>query len=479
MAQSATATDISARNQMSTGKVVAYSLGDVGNNLSFLMTSNFLMVYLTDIVGISAAMAGTIYAITKIWAGATDLVAGNTVDKTNTKWGRLRPWVLFGSLPLAMVLVGLFSVPGSLSDMGKLAWVFAFDAAFQLCYSFVNIPYGSLSAAMTQHPIDRARLSGARSIASSVTGVVLSFVVSPQFQGIQGLKGDALDAVRLKFTITTLILACVAIVMYVLCFLNTRETVKKPPVKSRLSTTFKMVGKNPPLLVLCLAALFLLSAMFTMNAVSVYYVRNVLGNASFYTILMIAQSVGTISSASLVPTLARRLGKRMAYLVMATIVVIGYVIVFFAPGGSWVGGAIAFLVFGFGVGGTNTLMFAMQADTVDYGQWKTGVRSEGGAYSILSFTRKCGQGIGGAVGAGILQMFGYSAAVIAQKSGADFDKAIQGIRLAAGLAPAVLGIVAALVIFFYPLNEKKYAEIVEDLRVRQEEMDKAQGAQPA
>ena len=124
--------------------MVSYALGDVANNLAFQMTSMFLMVYMTDIVGLSAAAAGTIYAVTKVWAGVADLVAGSTVDKANTKWGRLRPWILWGSTPLAITLVLLFSTPAGLTPTQAFVWVLLLDAAFQLAHSFVNIPYGSL-----------------------------------------------------------------------------------------------------------------------------------------------------------------------------------------------------------------------------------------------------------------------------------------------------------------------------------------------
>src|SRR3954454_14133314 len=162
----------STTDRLSRGRVVGYSLGDVANNVSFQMTSLFLMAYMTDIAGVPAAIAGTIYGVTKVWAGVTDLVAGNTVGRKETKWGRLRPWLVWVSPFLSISLVLLFSTPAGLSTTATVAWILLFDAAFQLCYSFVNIPYGSLSAAMTQNTVDRSRLAGARSIAASVTGVI-------------------------------------------------------------------------------------------------------------------------------------------------------------------------------------------------------------------------------------------------------------------------------------------------------------------
>lgn len=187
--------------------MISYSFGDVANNLSFQMTSMFLMMYMTNIAGVSAAMAGTIYGVTKIWAGFTDLFAGSMVDKPRTKLGTLRPWLMWVSPVIAIVFVLLFSNPLGLTGTAIVAWVLLFDAAFQLAYSFINIPYGSLAAAMTQDGVDRARLSGARSIASSVTGVALSWVVAPVFNQYKQINLQApenaatLDEARMKFTV--------------------------------------------------------------------------------------------------------------------------------------------------------------------------------------------------------------------------------------------------------------------------------------
>ena len=440
---------------LSGGKVVSYALGDVANNLSFQMTSMFLMVYMTEIAGVSAAMAGTIYGVTKVWAGFCDLLAGQTVDRANTRWGRLRPWILFGSTPLAIVFVLLFSTPAGLGATATVAWILLLDAAFQLAYSFVNIPYGSLSAAMTQDAVDRSKLSGARSIASAMTGVALSAIIAPQFSDVSG------DDVRLKFTLTTAALGVLAVVLYLICFANTREVVPRGAGKISLGRTMGMVKQNGPLLILCLGAFFLLAAMFTMNAVGMYYARYVLGNAGWFTLLMLAQTVGTIAVASFVPAITVRFGKRNGYVVCSAIAVVAYLIIYFVPAGSLPVALVAWFLFGVGSGGTNALMFSMQADTVDYGEWKTGVRAEGGSYSILSFIRKCGQGLGGWAGAFVIGLFGYVAKAPTQST-----EALQGIRLATGIVPAVLAVAATLVMLRYPLSMARHREIVEELNER-------------
>ena len=447
--------EVAATGKMPTPRVQSYALGDVANTLSVLMTSMFLMVFMTEIAGVSAGIAGTIYGVTKIWAGISDLLAGQTVDRADTRWGRLRPWILFGSTPLAVFFVLLFSTPAGLSPTMTVAWILLFDAAYQLMYSFVNIPYGSLSAAMTQDPVDRSKLSGARSIASSVTGVILSFFVAPQFQDTTS------DNIRLKFTLSCLALGVIAVVLYLICFANSREVVPRSQGQISFRSTFRMIGKNKPLLILCLGAFFLLAAMFTMNAVAMYYAIYVLGNAGWFAYLMLAQTVGTILIASLVPAITIRLGKRNGYVLSAVLAVLGYAVILFLPSGNLPIAIVAWFLLGLGTGGTNALMFSMQADTVDYGEWKTGVRAEGGSYSILSFIRKVGQGIGGWAGMAVIGAFGY----VAQAPDQSAD-ALQGIRYATGLVPAALAIVALLVMLMYPLGAELHARVVAELNER-------------
>lgn len=448
-------TEPSTTDMLPRRRVLGYAMGDVANNVAFQMTSLFLMVYMTDIAGVSAAIAGVIYGVTKVWAGVTDLVAGNTVGRKQTRHGRLRPWLIGVSPFLAIALVGLFSTPASLGPMATVAWILLFDAFFQLCYSFVNIPYGSLSAAMTENATDRSRLSGARSIGSSVTGVVLSLVLSPQFEA------TTTDDIRLKFTIATLVLAALALVFYWICFRTTKEVVPAGTGTVTLRTTLAMVRQNRPLLLLCAGALFLLGGSFTMNAVMMYYARDVVGGAGYFTLLFLLQTVGTILAASLIPRISDRVGKRNGYLALAMFAVAGLVLVGLTPTGNLPMALFAFFLYGIGFGGTNALMFSMQADTVDYGEWRSGTRAEGGSYSILSFVRKTGQGIGGFLGGAIIGAFGYVSGAPDQT-----EMAVQGIKVAAGWTPAVLCLIAVLIMAFYPLTVEEHRGIVQELHKR-------------
>jgi glucuronide carrier protein len=435
------------------GQYLGYAAGEVANNLTFSMVSAFLLIYYTDVAGISAATAGTLFLVARIWGGATDLFAGNRVDATSTRWGRFRPYLLFGSVPLLALLVAMFSIPGGLSTDAKIAWALVSYLLFQLAYSFVNIPYGSLGAAMTQDPAERARFSAGRVVAASVTILLIAVVVSPQISG----SGD----LQRSLTITTIVFAVIGLALYLWCFATTREAVEREEKSASVRETAAMMRRNRPLVLLCASSLLFLTGLFSIQTVGVYYARDVLGNADLYIAMTLVQTVGMIAAAVVVPKAVDAIGKRRAYIIAGVIGAAAGVAVAVAPGSAPAIGIAAFGVLGLGLGAINTLIFALQPDTVEYGEWKSGVRAEGGSYSVLSFTRKAGQGVGGAAAAYTIGLGGYVSGAASQS-----DAALTSIRIAAGGLPAAVILAAAGVMLAYPLSEKALRGIVAELAER-------------
>jgi len=432
---------------------LGYASGDAANNLTFSMASAFLLIYYTDVAGISAATAGTLFLVVRVWAGVTDLVAGRRVDETNTRWGRFRPYVLLASAPLLLLLVALFSIPAGLSAGGKVAWAYISYALFSLGYSFVNIPYGSLAAAMTQEPDERAKLSTGRIVAASLTILLIAVVVSPQISG----SGD----LQRSLTVTTLIFAIAGMALYLWCFSTTRETVARGAATVSLRDTASMMRHNRPLVVLCGSSLLFLTGMFSLQTVGVYYARDVLGNADLYIVMTILQTIGMIAAAAIVPKAVEAVGKKRTY-VFAGLVAAGAGLGLALAPGSTPAIALGFFgLLGVGLGLINTLIFAFQADTVDYGEWKSGVRAEGGSYAVLSFTRKAGQAIGGAAAAYTIGLGGYISGATTQTK-----SAVRSIRLAAGVVPTAVILVATAVMLGYPLTEKAFRRIVAEIAQR-------------
>jgi glucuronide carrier protein len=432
---------------------IGYASGDVANNLTFSMASLFLLIYYTDVAGISASTAGTLFLVVRVWGGITDLVAGRAVDETNTRWGRFRPYLVFASPPLLLLLVALFSIPGGLSDGAKVLWAFASYGLFSLAYSFVNIPYGSLGAAITQDPDERAKLSTARIMAASLTILLIAFVVAPQVSGARDLQRS--------LTVTTIVFAIVGMALYLLCSATSRERVVRSAAKVSLRDTLGMLRHNRPLVILCVSSLLFLTGMFALQTVGVYYARDVLGDADLYIAMTIVQTVGMIAAAAVVPKAVQALGKKRAYLLSGAVGAAAGLGLAVAPGSAPAVGLALFAVLGFGLGVINTLIFAFQADTVDYGEWKSSVRAEGSSYAVLSFTRKAGQGVGGAAAAYTIGLGGYVSGAATQTTGA-----VRSIRIAAGLVPAVAILAAIGVMLAYPLTEKAFRQMVAEIAQR-------------
>jgi glucuronide carrier protein len=429
------------------GQYLGYAAGDAANNLTFSLASAFLLIYYTDVAGIAAATAGTLFLIIRIWGGVTDLVAGRIADATSTRWGRFRPYVLFASIPLLLLNVALFTIPSGLSPGTKVIYAYLSYALFSLAYSFVNIPYGSLSAAMTQLPEERAKLSTARMVASSLAILLIAVVVSPQIQRAANLQTT--------LTVITVAFGVLGFVLYLVTFLTSRESVQRTAGKVSLGQTLAMLRVNRPLVVLCASTVLCLSGMFSLQTVGVYYARDVLNDASLYIALTVAQNLGMIVSALALPAIMAVVGKKGGFLAGGVVAAVGGAGLAVAPGAlPWLAIA-AFGVLGIGLGVTNTLIFAFQADTVDYGEWRSGVRAEGSSYAVLSFTRKAGQGVGGALAAYTIGIGGYVSGGSTQT-----DAAVTSIRVAAGAVPAALIIGAVLVMMAYPLTEAAFRGMV-------------------
>lgn len=442
-----------AAGRLRLSQLVGYGAGDAANNLAFSMTSMFLLLYYTDVVGISAAAAGTLFLVVRVWDAFADVFAGRQIDRTMTRWGKFRPFILFGSLPLLLLSMATFTVPGGLGGTGKLVYAYVTYAALGLAYSLVNIPYGSLASAMTQVPNERAKLASFRMAGTALTIIMLSLVVAPQIKHAANLQQS--------LTLTTGLFVVVGFGLYLLVFRTARENVVRDVAHVSLRQSLGTLKGNRPLLMLCLSALAFLTGMFTLQTLQAYYARDVLGDANYFIVLTVVSTGLMIVVAPVVPRLARSLGKKWSYVLAGSLSVVAGVGIALTPP-SAPGVAIGFFaLYGVGLAAVNTLMFALEADTVEYGEWRSGVRTEGTTYAMFSFTRKVGQAVGGAAAAYGLGLAGYVA-----KAHHQAPATLDGVRHLAGFVPAAFIAVGVLVMVFYPLTEKLHARMVSEVAER-------------
>jgi glucuronide carrier protein len=432
---------------------VGYAGGDFANNLTFSLTSLFLLVYYTDVAGIAAGAAGAVLVVARIWGAFTDVLAGRVVDRTHTRWGKFRPYFLFGGPPLMLITVALFTVPGGLSEGGTLAYAYVTYMLFYLVYSFLNIPFGSVAGVMSQLPDERAKLSSARTVGAALAIILLAFVVAPQLTRSGNLHRS--------LTVTTIVFAVVGVGLYLTLFATSREKVERDTGAVSLRQTFSTVRENRPLVLLCASALFVLTGMFTLQTLQVYYARDVLGNADYVIVLTVVSIGGMFITAPLLPRIVRAFGKKRAYVVCGVITVVGSVGIALSPPSIPVLAFISFAVYGVGLAVVQALMWTLEADTVEYGEWKSGARTEGSNYALLSFARKVGQGIGGGIAAWGIGFGGYAAGAATQST-----RALDTIRWVTGGAPAVFVGIGAVIMLAYPLTEQRFQELVSEVALR-------------
>jgi len=438
--------------------IIGYGAGDAANNLAFTTATMFLLVYYTDVAGISAAAAGTLLLAVRIFDAFADVLAGRIVDRTYSKrFGKFRPFIMFGSIPLLLLSVATFSVP-QLGESGSLLYAYVTYAALGLAYSLVNIPYGSLAGAMTQDPGDRAKLGSARMIGALLVGSSLGIFVAPL------VKPGAAD-LQATFTTLTLVFVVIGAVLYFFTALTAKERVHRAVPNVTFKQSMDTLKGNKPLLMLCLSSFFFLTGYLALTSVQLYYLRDVLGRLDLYPVLSIIQLVLTFVLSAFMPRLVRSAGKKRVYIVSSLVSAAGGAIVFFTPASQvWIGFS-GLVISVTGVLAVNIVVWALEADTVEYGEWKTGVRTEGITYALFSFTRKTGQAVGGALAAYALALGGY-------KSGAaQTAEAVLGIQVAAGALPAVMTLLAVLVMAKYKLTDTMHAQILADITARRESGD--------
>ena len=436
--------------------IIGYGLGDVANNFAFAMGALFLLSYYTDVAGISAAAAGTLLLVVRIFDAFMDVLAGRVVDKTTTRWGKFRPFLLLGAIPLMFFGVLVFSVPAEYTSTEKLVYAYVTYALLGVAYSFVNIPYGSLATVMTQNSGERARLGSSRMLLAASTFCFLALVIGPK------IRSASVSDLQEIFTNYTLLFSVIGVVLYFLCFKSTREVVQRSVDRPNFKDSLKTVGKNHPLMILCLAALGVLTAFFSMNASALFFAKYVLGSGKhFVMIVVVTTLLGTLIAAPLVPILVAKFGKKGAFLFGSALGSVGFFSLYVVPIDNINLVFTAFGVAAVGVMTVMTVMWALEADTVEYGEWSTGIRTEGLTYALFSFTRKCGQAIGGSVPAFLLASVSYIPNAPTQ------DLVTQNaIHTAVSLVPGMILLGSFILMCFYPLTDIRFSKLLSEIQQR-------------
>ena len=435
---------------------VGYGLGDFGFNLYWANISAFLLIFYTDVMGLAAAAVGTMLLVTKISDAVTDPLMGALADRTSTRWGRFRPWMLWGALPLAVAGVLTWTVPG-LKGGGRLLWAYATFSLMMLAYTVLAMPYSALSGVMTADSQQRTTLISFRFIAAFAGTTVVNWLTLDLVRWLG--RGDE----QLGWQLTLGAYGVVAVACFLAVFLSTRERIEPPPQQS--STMRQDVSDllhNRPWLVLFALALIIMVTIVMRSGSLVYYLKYHVDRPGLTGLFLGMYSIALAVGAASTPLMTRFFDKRRLLMwLMAAVGVLSCAMFFVPADAVWTMLALNCAI-GLLLGPKSPLAFSMYADCADYTEWKTGRRATAMTFAAATFSQKLGGALASAVIAWMLAAMGYVA------NQAQSDASRMGIVLLLTVIPGVVALAAAWVMRLYPLGDRELARIQDELRLRRE-----------
>jgi sugar (glycoside-pentoside-hexuronide) transporter len=438
------------------GERLAFGGGAFAANLLIQVINMYLMFFYTDVFKISAIAAGTLFLVARVVDSIVDFSMGYIIDRTNSKWGKFRPYVMFGCIPFCVLTVACFIVP-DFSEPGKVIYAYVTYLLTMVLTTVITLPCTAILPAMTQDQTERIKLSNLNQFLG-MSGMMIVAVGGMPLVGIFGGRNQAKG-----FFFTVSIFAVIACVLFMIWSLKVRERVvadNKIHEKIKLKETLPIILNNKYLLLLSGAFVFFMSGFTIRNNSQMYYLVYTLQRPDLVPIVGLLSMLPLILTILLAYFIVGKLGKRNALILGMAIVIIANTVQYFA--GTNVNVILALTVLSaVGSGLFLPLIWGMLPDTVDYAHWKFGRRAEGIVSSTFIFLQKCSSGLAGYVAGAALVALGYIPNVVQSAS------TMSGISFLYNVAGSLLSIVSVVLMFFYDLDEKKFSGILEDLSKRE------------
>jgi len=441
-------------SKLSIKEKIGYGLGDTASHFVWDMVGFWLLFFYTDVYGISAAAAGTIMLIARLWDMAIDPVIGVISDRTNTRWGKFRPYILFGAIPYAVLAILTFTTP-NFGEVGKIIYAGATYVLLMTAYAAINLPYSALGAVMTDDTYERAGLNTYRFIAGFggqfiVTGLALTLA---EFFG----GGDKAQG----FQYTLFLFAGLSLIFFYITFATTKERVQPPKAQENsLKEDIRNLFNNKAWIILALVGIISFIMFAMQNAAIAYYFKYYLGRENNVQLFNVIGTVALIVALPLSKPLAKRFGNKNVFIGSSIISGVFFMLIYL-PGVNdltmiYIFNIIAKMAYAPAV----PLLWTMIADSADYGEWTTGRRATGLYFSAAVFAQKAGWGIGAAIAGWILSISNFMPNV------EQTDTALTGIKLLVSVIPGILYMSCALFMIFYKIDTKTTDLMKKDLDAR-------------
>ena len=444
---------------------VGYMVGNVANDLTFIFASLYLQVFYTDVLGINAALVGTMFLVSRVVDAFTDTAMGRIADRTKaTKNGKFKPWLLRACGPVALASFLMYQTSVSAAPMTlRIVYMFVTYLLWgSVCYTAINIPYGSMASVMSTEASHRAALSTFRGVGSLIPQVLIG-VVMPMFlyttlaDGSKVVNGAA-------FPILAGILGVAAAACYIICYFMCTERVEVVEKAEQVSfkDTLKALLNNRALVGIVIVYICFLGAQMMNQSISNYIFKDYFKNTMGLTVMNAAGFAPALLLAPLAVPLSNKVGKKEIGIIASVMGAAAYLSLYFMQTTNmWLYVGIS-IVGSLGFGLFNLIIWAFITDIIDDQEVRTHSREDGTIYAVCSFSRKIGQAIASALGGWSIAWIGYVEGAPSQ-----IEAVNSGIYAIATVIPGVLYIIVGLsLVFIYNLNKKKVLENVEILKAR-------------
>lgn len=443
------------KKRASGAAIICYSFGDIASQFVWTFVGSYLTIFYTDVVGLVPAAVSAIMLIARIWDAVNDPMMGAIAERTRSRWGRFRPWIAFGCPVLAVFGVLTFTAPFDGASTAGVIWAAVTYILAGMVYTATNIPYSALASVMTEDADQRNQITTSRNIGMNIGMTIVQFCSPILLLAFSAKGAEVADAKGYMWT--AVLYGLVSIPLFLGVFFTSREVVQPvgDPEKFSLSNTIKNLVRNKYLMIISLVMIIQMTAFMGRIAVCAFWVIYCLGSFTMISLIMTLPTLLGIVGSFFVPAAARKFGKRQVLMVTMAVQAVGLIIMYLAPFDNMKMVMFGNVIFGlFNVGMPMSL--SMVADSVDYMELKSGVRTDGTAYATYGLATKIGNALGGALGVLIMAGFGYVAN--AQQT----PEAMRGINITVNLIPAILFLIAATCCFLWNMSDRD----ADDIRAR-------------
>ncbi|MES2824151.1 MAG: MFS transporter [Pseudomonadota bacterium] len=433
---------------------ISYGVADMGFNFYWANIATFLMIFYTDVFGISAAAAAAMMFSIKMINAFTDPIIGAAADRTTTRFGKFRPYLIWMALPLACAGVLTYTTP-DLDENGKIWWAYGSYLLMMVCYTCINIPYNALSGVMSNDPQERSTINGLRFI-FAFAGSALVTAATPNLVRYLGQGND-----QLGWQLTMVLWGIAATCLFAWTFFNTRERIAPAPEqKTNVMQDIKDLTQNRPWVVLFFLALIIMVTITLRSMTAAYYFKYFVELPDLIKYFVPAYMAAAAAGAALTPVMTKFIDKKMLMMLLMTATAILSCAFFFVSKEQVELMFVLQIAMGLVLGPKSPLAFSMYADTADYNEWRTGRRATAMTFAAATFSQKLGTALAAAVIGSVFTALGYVANAVQS------SESQNGIVLLMSFIPAIFALLAVGVMFFYNLDNKKLIEIQSDLAAR-------------